>query len=160
VKSYVPVAIMFATASAFVATVAIAEEAHSEHMQHAPAAAAPAADDPVPEITPAYKENTTAYDPKHTPKITAPDTVTAGEWFDVTVEIGAGARHPSMGEHFVRYIAIYNGDVEIARTYLHPVYSSPKVTYTIRLKEDATLRAMEEPNHTAGWIASKQIKVQ
>ena len=117
-------------------------------------------DDPVPDITPAFNENKTAYDPKHTPKITAPDKVKAGEWFDVTVEIGAGARHPALVEHFVRYIAIYNGDVEIARTYLHPVYSSPKVTYTIRLKESATIRAMEEPNHTAGWISEKKIEVK
>jgi len=114
---------------------------------------------PVPDITPAFKENKTAYDPKHTPKITAPDKVKAGEWFEVTVEVGKGARHPSLAEHFVRYIAIYNGEVEIARTYLHPVYSSPKVTFTIRLDETSTLRAMEEANHTAGWITTKKIEV-
>lgn len=121
--------------------------------------AAPEAEDLVPEITPAFDENKTAYDPKHTPLITAPEKVKAGEWFDVTVEIGAGGRHPSLDTHFIRYIAIYNGQVEIARTYLHPVYSSPKVTYTIRLEKTAVLRAMEEPNHTAGWIAEKKIVV-
>jgi superoxide reductase len=157
VKPYAIAAIPFVLALALTADRAVAEDAH---MHHGTAAAASDAEDPAPEITPAFAENKTAYDPKHTPKITAPDTVTAGEWFDVTVEIGDGARHPSLAEHFVRYIAIYNGDVEIARTYLHPVYSSPKVTYTIRLKEDATIRAMEEANHTAGWIASKQIKVE
>ena len=118
-----------------------------------------AADDPVPEITPAFRENKTAYDPKHTPKITAPAKVKAGEWFDVTVEVGKGARHPALVEHFVRYIAIYTGEVEIARAYLHPVFSSPKVTFTIRLEESTTLRAMEEANHTAGWISSQKIEV-
>ncbi len=121
--------------------------------------AAPTAEDAVPEITPAFDANKSAYDPKHTPLITAPEKVKAGEWFEVTVEIGAGGRHPSLEEHFVRYIAIFNGEVEIARTYLHPVYSSPKVTFTIRLERTSVLRAMEEPNHTAGWIAEKKIVV-
>ena len=117
-------------------------------------------EDPVPEITPAFDKNKTAHDPKHTPKITAPDTVKAGEWFDVTIAIGKDAVHPSMDTHFVRYIALYNKDVEISRTYLHPVFSQPKVTYTIRLKQSTTLRAMEEPNHTAGWISEHPIKVE
>ena len=125
----------------------------------AAAAADSHAEDPVPEITPAFDANKTAHDPKHTPKITAPDKVKAGEWFDVTVSIGKDAVHPSLAEHFVRYIAIYTGDVEIARTYLHPVFSQPKVTYTIRLKKSTTLRAMEEPNHTAGWISEHPIEV-
>lgn len=116
-------------------------------------------EDPVPEITPAFDKNKTAHDPKHTPKITAPDKVKAGEWFDVTIAIGKDAVHPSMDTHFVRYIALYNGDVEISRTYLHPVFSQPKVTYTIRLKQSTTLRAMEEANHTAGWISEHPITV-
>ncbi|MEE8310638.1 MAG: desulfoferrodoxin family protein [Candidatus Binatia bacterium] len=117
-------------------------------------------EDPVPEITPAFDKNKTAHDPKHTPKITAPDKVKAGEWFDVTIAIGKDAVHPSMDTHFVRYIALYNNDVEISRTYLHPVFSQPKVTYTIRLKQSTTLRAMEEANHTAGWISEHPITVE
>ena len=117
-------------------------------------------EDPAPEITPAFEKNRTAHDPKHTPKITAPDKVKAGEWFDVTIAVGEGAVHPSMDTHFVRYIALYNGDDEISRTYLHPVFSQPKVTYTIRLKHSTTLRAMEEANHTAGWISEHAITVE
>jgi superoxide reductase len=98
--------------------------------------------------------------PKHTPKITAPDKVKAGEWFDVTVEVGDEARHPSLVEHHVRSITIYKDDVEIARAYLHPVFSTPKVTFTIRLEQSAKLRAMEEPTHTAQWEASKNITVE
>ena len=51
-------------------------------------------------------------------------------------------------------------NVEISRTYLHPVFSQPKVTYTIRLKQSTTLRAMEEANHTAGWISEHPITVE
>jgi superoxide reductase len=138
--------------SAFVSLIALAPT-------HAFAQGQPA-EDIVPEITPDFDHVKTGQDPKHTPKITAPDKVKAGEWFDVTVEVGNEARHPSLIEHHVRWIAIYKDDVEIARTYLHPVFSTPKVTFTIRLEKSAKLRAMEEPTHTAAWETSKDIKVE
>ncbi len=106
-----------------------------------------------------FDEPKTAYDPKHTPDIVAPDTVTAGEWFDVTITVGKGGLHPSFAEHFVRSITLLHNDVEIARTYLHPVRSQPKVTYTIALKKSGTLKAVEVPNHTAEWSATKEITV-
>ena len=111
------------------------------------------------QFTPEYKELRTSFDPKHTPKIVAPDTVKRGQWFDVTVNIGAGGEHPSLGEHSIRYIALYINTAEIARVYLHPVYSFPKVTLTIALDEGGSLRAIAEPNHSAGWEAAKKISV-
>ena len=106
-----------------------------------------------------FKHVKTEYDEKHTPKIECPDEVGVGEWFDVTVTIGAGAIHPTLYEHYVNWIGIYKNDVEIARAYLHPIYTMPKVTFTIALEESTTLVAMEQPNHTAPWRASKEIKV-
>ena len=111
------------------------------------------------QFTPEYKELRTSFDPKHTPKITAPDSVKRGQWFDVTVDIGAGGEHPSLSEHSIRYIALYINTAEIARVYLHPVYSFPKVTLTIALDEGGSLRAIAEPNHSAGWEAAKKIAV-
>ena len=111
------------------------------------------------QFTPEYKEVRSAPDPKHTPKIVAPDTVKRGQWFDVTVSVGAGGDHPSLGEHFVRYIALYINGTEISRAYLHPVFSFPKVTFTIALDEGGVLKAIEEPTHSAAWEASKPIKV-
>ncbi len=111
-------------------------------------------------ITPAFKAVSKAYDPKHTPKITAPDSVKAGEWFDVTIEIGQGMRHPSLVEHHVRWIALFKNDVELARAYLHPVQTTPKVTFTIALEESAELRVLEEPTHSAAWESSKTVKVE
>ena len=78
----------------------------------------------------------------------------------VTVSVGAGSQHPSLQEHFVRYIALYKDSVEIARTYLHPVYSAPIVTFTIALDEGGSLRAVEEPTHSAAWETSKKIEVR
>jgi len=43
--------------------------------------------------------------------------------------------------------------------YLHPVFSFPKVTFTIALDEGGVLKAVEEPTHSAAWEATKPIKV-
>ena len=111
------------------------------------------------QFTPEYRELRRSYDEKHTPKIEAPDTVKRGQWFEVTVTIGAGSIHPSLAEHFVRYIALYKDSAEIARVYLHPVFSYPKAIFTIALDEGGNLRAVAEPTHSAGWESSKKIVV-
>jgi superoxide reductase len=111
------------------------------------------------QFTPEYREVRRTYDEKHTPKIEAPDTVKRGQWFEVTVTIGAGSVHPSLAEHFVRYIALYKDSAEIARIYLHPVFSYPKAVFTIALDEGGSLRAVAEPTHSAAWESSKKIVV-
>ena len=112
------------------------------------------------QFTPEYKQVRSSLDAKHTPKfVAAPDQVKRGQWFDVTVSVGAGGDHPSLTEHHVRYIALYLNTAEIARVYLHPVHSFPRVTFTIGLDEGGMLRAIAEPTHSAGWEASKKITV-
>ena len=112
------------------------------------------------QFTPEYKQVRSSLDAKHTPKfVAAPDQVKRGQWFDVTVSVGAGGDHPSLTEHHVRYIALYMNSAEIARVYLHPVYSFPRVTFTIALDEGGVLRAVAEPTHSAAWEASKKITV-
>ena len=118
-----------------------------------------AAGEQAEQFTPEFRQIHTSYDEKHTPKIVAPASVKRGEWFAVTLSVGAGGQHPSLSEHFVRYIALYKDSVEIARVYLHPVYSLPTVTLTIALDEGGMLRAVEEPTHSAAWEASKKIDV-
>ena len=118
-----------------------------------------AAGEQAEQFTPEFQRIHTSYDAKHTPKIVAPDSVKRGEWFNVTINVGAGGQHPSLSEHSIRYIALYKDTVEIARTYLHPVYSSPAVTYTIALDAGGSLRAIAEPNHSAAWEVSKKIEV-
>lgn len=111
------------------------------------------------QFTPEFTHVHTAQDLKHTPKIDAPDSVRRGQWFNVTVTVGADSMHPSLQEHFVRYIALYKDSVEIARVYLHPVYSAPTVTFTIALDEGGALRAIAEPTHSAAWEATRKIAV-
>jgi len=111
------------------------------------------------QFTPEFREVRSSYDAKHTPTLTAPASVKRGQWFDVTISVGAGGEHPSLAEHHVRYIALYKDTAEIARVYLHPVFSAPKVVFTIALDEGGTLRALAEPTHSAAWEASKRISV-
>ena len=111
------------------------------------------------QFTPEFREPRATRDPKHTPLIAAPDSVKRGEWFDVTVTVGAESRHPSLSEHFVRYIALYKDSAEIARVYLHPVFSYPRAVFTIALDEGGSLRAVAEPTHSAAWESSKKIVV-
>lgn len=111
------------------------------------------------QFTPEFHEMHKNFDPKHTPKIVAPDSVKRGQWFDVTVSVGTDSEHPSLSEHFVRYIALYIDSAEISRVYLHPVYSFPKVTFTIALDRGGVLRAVEEPTHSSAWEGSKKIAV-
>jgi superoxide reductase len=115
--------------------------------------------DQAQQFTPEFRQIHKTFDAKHTPKIVAPGTVTRGEWFNVTVSVGGGSQHPSLSEHHVRYIALYKDTVEIARVYLHPVYSSPTVTFTVALDEGGSLRALAEPTHSAAWEVSKKITV-
>jgi superoxide reductase len=122
------------------------------------ALAAPAGAGQEEQFTPEFKAVRSSFDQKHTPRIAAPDRVKRGQWFDVTVTVGTDL-HPSMAEHFVRYIALYKDTAEIARIYLHPVFSAPKVTFTVALDEGGMLRALAEPTHSAGWEASKAIAV-
>jgi superoxide reductase len=122
--------------------------------------AARAAGEQAEQFTPEFRQVHSTYDAKHSPRIEAPDTVKRGEWFKVTVSVGAGAQHPSLQEHFVRYIALYKDAVEISRVYLHPVYSAPSVTFTIALDEGGALRAVAEPTHSAAWETAKKIVVE
>src|SRR5437764_12426772 len=118
-----------------------------------------AAGEQAEQFTPELRQIHAGQDPHPTPKLVAPDSVNRGEWFNVTVSVGVGGQHPSLSEHFVRYIALYKDTAEIARTYLHPVYSSPTVTFTIALDEGGSLRAISEPTHSSAWEATKKIVV-
>ena len=42
------------------------------------------------QFTPEFREVHKGVDAKHTPKITAPDSVRRGAWFNVTISVGAG----------------------------------------------------------------------
>jgi desulfoferrodoxin (superoxide reductase-like protein) len=117
-----------------------------------------AAEEQAEQFTPEFRQCTRPT-MQNTRRRSSLPTAKRGEWFNVTVSVGAGGQHPSLSEHAVRYIALYKDTVEIARVYLHPVYSLPTVTFTVALDEGGSLRAVEEPTHSAAWEASKKISV-
>jgi len=135
------------------------------------------ADQDVAKITPDFeKVKGATQDAKHTPKIKAPKTVKAGEWFPVTISIGHKKQHPSWVEHHVRWISLEADGVEINRVYLHPVMSKPEVTFYIALPDTrtfnkdgdvtkrsdktVTLRAVEAPTHASQFWAEHKVKVK
>ena len=111
------------------------------------------------DLMPSFGSPTDGADPKHKPKIEAPDKVKAGEWFPVTITVGFKKTHPSLVEHHVRYIALAKGEAELARVYLHPVHTAPKVTFWIALDKTTEIKATEEPTHAGAFFSTKKITV-
>lgn len=91
-------------------------------------------------------------DAKHTPVVSAPAKVKAGEPFEVTINIGA-KQHPSLVEHHVEWIQLYADEALIAHVQLAPTLTLPNVTLTVVLEHSADLKAVEAPNHATGWVS-------
>lgn len=96
---------------------------------------------------------------KHLPVIDAPDSVKAGEPFEVTVEVGRLLAHPNEPGHHIQWIVLLNGSLTLAMVELIPVGASPKVTLTITLEKTAKLRALERCNLHGEWEYVKDVKV-
>ena len=98
-------------------------------------------------------------DAKHTPVITAPDKVKAGEPFEVKIAVGK-TMHPSQADHMIQSIQLFADEVPLAHVTLGPVVTQPVVTVTVVLQQSATLRALAQPNHSAPWEATRKITVE
>jgi superoxide reductase len=99
----------------------------------------------------------------HTPKITAPDTVTAGKPFEARITVGP---HPNTVEHSIRKIQVYLSEenksfnpVLLTEVNLVPVYSEPDVKLNLNLNKGGTIYAVEYCNLHGLWEGRKAIKV-
>ena len=99
----------------------------------------------------------------HTPKIEAPDSVKAGESFQLGFVVGP---HPNTVEHSIRKIEIYFYEenrpfnpVHLASTILTPVYTDPDVKLTLKLNKGGTIYAVEYCSLHGLWEGRKEIKV-
>jgi superoxide reductase len=111
--------------------------------------------------TPKDEANMTDLEKKHLPVISAPDTVKAGECFEVVVEVGKLLDHPNEPAHFIEFIELYAGKIYIARVALTWVMTCPKWTAAVRLtKGTGDLRAFARCNMHGIWEASKAIRVE
>ena len=104
--------------------------------------------------------NMTDLEKKHTPVITAPDSVKAGECFDVVVEVGKLLAHPNELAHAIEYIDLYAGWTYLARLDLTAVTTCPALRVCVNLDADmGPLRAFARCNMHGLWEAVKEISV-
>ena len=75
--------------------------------------------------------NPTDLEKKHTPVITAPDSVKAGECFEVTVEVGKLLAHPNELAHSIEYIDLWAGHTYLTRLDLFIMLSTVMVFTTL-----------------------------
>ncbi len=114
---------------------------------------------------------------KHVPAILAPESVAAGEAFEVTVHVGEDIAHPNTTEHHIRWIKLlfqpeegftYElGDYQftahgeaVKGANEGPVLAEPKATVSLKLKQSGTLLALSYCNIHGIWENAKQITVQ
>jgi len=98
--------------------------------------------------------NLTVMDKKHVPKITAPDSVKAGEPFEVQLKVGGidGVEHPNQLSHYITWIELYAEERYLGKVEFAPVVSnSYKARLNISLEKPTTLRARAFCNLHGLW---------
>ena len=114
---------------------------------------------------------------KHVPVIEAPETVAAGEPFNVTVSVGKEIAHPNTTEHHIRWIDVYfkpEGDKFIYQVGhfefdAHgesakganegPVHTDPIASLSMKVKSAGTLVAVSLCNIHGLWESSAEVKL-
>jgi superoxide reductase len=114
---------------------------------------------------------------KHVPAIEAPDVVTAGEPFTVTVSVGKEIAHPNTTAHHIAWINVFfkpEGDkflYQVARfdftghgasakgADTGPVYTNPSASFSMTVAGAGTLVAVEQCNIHGVWESDKEIKL-
>jgi len=103
----------------------------------------------------------TEFEKKHAPVIYCPETVKAGEPFQVKIKVG-DIPHVMEEGHFIQWIEVKFGENLYARAELSPVFAKPEVIFTLvkHGKHDTgTLRVIERCNLHGAWEASKEISI-
>ncbi len=108
---------------------------------------------------------------KHVPVIHAPETVKAGEDFEVRVLVGEEIPHPNTLEHYISWIKVYfhqEGNkfpVEIGSYTFSAhgeseIYTHPYVTTKFRAAKSGTIYATSYCNIHGLWENSVELKVE
>lgn len=114
---------------------------------------------------------------KHVPVIESPETVKAGEPFDVTLSIGKEIAHPNTTEHHIRWIRLYflpDGDkfsyeISSCDFAAHgestdganegPAFTEPFLTARMKLQKSGTLLASSYCNIHGLWEGEQKVGV-
>lgn len=106
-------------------------------------------------------ENLSDLEKKHLPVIDAPETVKAGECFEVVVNVGKLLTHPSDPDHFIEFVELYAGHVYLARMHFTAQTTCPVMKTCVSLPKDlGPLRAFERCNIHGVWEYDKPIRVE
>ncbi len=105
-------------------------------------------------------KNLTELEKKHLPIITAPETVKAGESFEITIEVGKLLKHPNEPAHHIQWVVLLNGSLTLGMFHFTPVSMGPKLKLTLSLDKTARLRALERCNIHGEWESTREVKVR
>ena len=97
---------------------------------------------------------------KHSPRIECPDSVKAGEAFEVRVVTGKLLEHPNEYEHFIIWSELYADDRFLGRVTFAPVSTDPEATFKIKLDESVNLVAYEMCNKHGLWKNVVPVEVK
>lgn len=105
--------------------------------------------------------NMTDFEKKHLPVIDCPDTVRAGEAFQVKINVGE-IPHVMEEGHFIQWIEVKFGESLYSRVELTPALSQPKIMVTLvkgAKHNKGTMRVIERCNLHGAWEATKEITI-
>ncbi len=104
--------------------------------------------------------NMTEIEKKHLPIIIAPKSVSKGECFEVTVEVGKIAEHPNVPGHYIEFIELYADHTYLARIDLTARMTCPIMKVCASLEHiHGKLRAFAHCNLHGTWEGSAKIAV-
>lgn len=105
--------------------------------------------------------NMTDLEKKHTPVIHVPGEVTAGEPFEVAVNVGELLAHPNENAHYISRVELYTEEyIMLGRAHLTPAKSVPMVKFTVILDKSQTLRAYSDCNLHGTWQGKTNVVVK
>ena len=110
---------------------------------------------------PAHPDDLSDLEKKHLPVMSAPDSVKAGECFQVDVAVGELLAHPNEDGHFIEFIELYADDIFLARLDLTAVTTCPRARFSLALAGEVNrLRAFARCNVHGVWEGTASITVQ
>ncbi len=100
----------------------------------------------------------------HTPEIICPNTVKAGEPFEVKISI---TKHPNKLEHSIRYVDIFFVEkgrafnpVKVAKVKFTPEYAEAEAVIKLKIEKSGKIIALAYCNKHGLWESFKEIKVE
>lgn len=100
-------------------------------------------------------QNLSPLEKKHVPEIIIPQTIKAGEPFEVKITVN----HVMQNDHFINWINVFVADIPLGSVSFHPTMIKPQVTLTVIVDKPVVLRAQQNCNLHGLWENSVKISV-